>query len=438
MLELVTVVGVVMAIAAGFIYAVVKNLLYIGRPDEVLIFAGTNRLRVEDRKMVGYRCIIGGRTIKRPFLEKVSRLDLSNMNISVQVENAYSKGGIPVCVQGIANLKIASQEPYLGNAIERFLGLRREEILQIAKDTLEGNLRGVLATLTPEQVNEDKIAFARSLIEEAEHDLFRLGMKLDSLKIQNVWDNVEYLNSLGRARNAVVRQEARIAEARAKSEALIRTAENKQQTELQKISSQETELRAEIDRKIAELTTRKDALIKQEVGQVKAEIARSEAEVKVQFARVEKVKRQLEADVVTPSQAYKEKMVAHAKGEASQILQQGKATAEALEQMIGVWKKAGPHARDIFLMQKLEGLMTMIVSTIHDVKVNRLFLMQAGEGQDVTRQLIRSAEQLKNVLGIDVADFLKKTPTAKEIKPAIPRTGHDPRQADRSGEGQNP
>ncbi|MBN2385209.1 flotillin family protein [bacterium] len=411
MFELIGVLTTIFVVAGVFIALVVKNLLYIGRPDEVLIFAGINHRRPLDKKIVGYRCIVGGRTIKKPFLEKVSRLDLSNMNINVEVENAFSKGGIPVCVQGVANLKIASDEPYLGNAIERFLGRNRAEIMKIAKETLEGNLRGVLATLTPEQVNEDKIAFAQNLIEEAENDLNKLGLKLDSLKIQNVWDNVDYLNSLGRVQNARVRQEARIAEAEAKSLAMVRTAENQMETELKKIEALELELKAEIERKIADQNTKKDALVKQEVGVVKAEISRVEAEAKVQLARIEQVKRQLQADVVTPAQAQREQMIAQAKAASATILENGKATAEAMQHMIEVWKKAGPNAKDVFLMQKLEHLMKMMVSTIQEIKVNRLVLLQTGEGSSITKQLIGAAEQLKSALGIDITSV---------IQPAVP------------------
>src|SRR6185436_19564972 len=129
---------------------------------------------------------------------------------------AYSKGGVPLTVQGVANVKIAGHELVLNHAIERFLGKNRLEVMSIAKATLEGSLRGVLATLTPEQVNEDKILFADRLVQEVEHDMTCLGLVVDTLKIQNVADDVSYLNSIGRKQTAEVIRVARIAEARAK------------------------------------------------------------------------------------------------------------------------------------------------------------------------------------------------------------------------------
>ncbi|MER3462489.1 MAG: flotillin family protein, partial [Armatimonadota bacterium] len=97
--------------------------------------------------------------------------------------------------------------------MERFLGKSRVEIMQIAKATLEGSLRGVLATLTPEEVNEDRILFAEKLVQEVEHDMTALGLVVDTLKIQQVTDDVKYLDSIGRIKSAEIVREARIAEA---------------------------------------------------------------------------------------------------------------------------------------------------------------------------------------------------------------------------------
>jgi flotillin len=163
-------------LAFGFVLMlVVKSLLHICAPNEVLIFSGGQRAAPNGRK-VGYRIIKGGRAIRIPLFETVDRMDLTNMPIEVQVQSAYSKGGIPLNVHGIANVKVAGEQPVLDNAIERFLGVGRDKIMAVAKETLEGNLRGVLATLTPEEVNEDKIKFAQSLLDEAEDDLRRLGL----------------------------------------------------------------------------------------------------------------------------------------------------------------------------------------------------------------------------------------------------------------------
>jgi flotillin len=220
------VIGIVLAVLAGIALLILlnlRNIIYICAPNEVLIFSGSRR-RVGNR-LYGYKIIKGGRKMRVPMMERVDRLDLTNMVIDISVSNAYSKGGVPLVVQGVANVKVAGHEPVLNNGIERFLGKSRQEIMQIAKMTLEGSLRGILATMTPEEVNEDKILFAERLVGEVEEDMTRLGLVIDTFKLQNVQDEVSYLDSIGRKKNAEILRQARIAEAIAKDDAADRANE---------------------------------------------------------------------------------------------------------------------------------------------------------------------------------------------------------------------
>ena len=102
----------------------IRNLLFISGPNEVLVFSGAS-----DTDGRGYVTVKGGRRVRVPIIERVSRIDLTNMTVDVSVTNAYSKGGIPLTVQGVANLKIAGHQPTLGNALERFLDRPREDII---------------------------------------------------------------------------------------------------------------------------------------------------------------------------------------------------------------------------------------------------------------------------------------------------------------------
>ncbi|MEL6471888.1 MAG: SPFH domain-containing protein, partial [Cyanobacteria bacterium J06623_4] len=100
---------IILLAAAGLGSFTIKNFYYICQPNEVLIFAGSSR-RMGDRK-VGYRLVKGGSSIRTPLFEKVMRMNLTNMIIELKVSNAYSKGGIPLHVSGVANIKIAGEEP---------------------------------------------------------------------------------------------------------------------------------------------------------------------------------------------------------------------------------------------------------------------------------------------------------------------------------------
>ena len=135
---LVIVAGVLLLTLMAFI----GRYLLICHPNEVIILSGRKR-KLPDGSIVGYRQIRGGRALRIPVMEKAARLSLEAIPLELTVSNAYSKGGIPLRVEAIANIKIDSTQPALGNAVERLLDKGRDEIHGIAKDTLEGNLRGV-------------------------------------------------------------------------------------------------------------------------------------------------------------------------------------------------------------------------------------------------------------------------------------------------------
>ena len=396
--------------------AMAGNLLYICEPNEVLIFSGRRRI-APDGSEQGYRIIKGGRGWRVPLIEQVDRLDLTNMIIEVSVTGAYSKGGIPLNIQGVANIKIAGHEPYLGYAVERMLGKPREAIITMAKDVLEGNLRGVLSRLTPEEVNEDKIAFAEKLLEEAEHDLGKLGLSLDTMKIQNVADDRGYLDSIGRKQSAEIIKSSRIAEAKAKAAAITRDAANRQRARMQQIDADEQIATAQAERRVADARTKAKAMVAEQKGQVDALIAKAEAALEAEEARVEKVRLQLEADVIEPARADMEAGIAEAKGRSSKILEEGRSTVQVLEEMIAVWKSAGDNARDIFLMQKLQSVMGALIDTLGEVQVDKIVVLPPDTGgANTTRNAVRLVEELKGALGVDLPKMLENATSGNKTK----------------------
>jgi len=409
--------GAFAAIAAiliiGFITVlmVIKRVLYVCQPSEVLIFSGRRRV-AGSNQVAGYRIIRGGRGIRVPLFETVDKMDLTNMIIEVRVQNAYSKGGIPLSVQGVANIKVPGEEPLLNNCLERFLGKSRDEIMKIARETLEGNLRGVLAGLTPEQVNKDKEEFAAKLAEEAEQDLSRLGLVMDTLKIQNVSDDVGYLDAIGRQISAQIRRNAQIAEAEARAEAAEQKWRNTMNGELSKLDADIEISRKENDRRVADARTRRDAMIAQQLGEVQALVAQAKAEVDTQDARIDQVRLQLDADVLQPAEAARREAEEIAKGEASKIVEQGSATAKVLSDIATRYNTSGTAGRDILLMQKLVPLMSKMAQSMGELKVDRLTVLGKGghngeSGDELAGKLVNYSEQIKAATGIDVPALVK-------------------------------
>jgi flotillin len=401
---------VITAVVVGlFLVQTLKKLLVVSSPNEVVILSGGAH-HIEGRT-VGYRSIRGGRALRVPVVERLDRMDLTNIPVEIAVKGAYSKGGIPLNVQGVAHVKLPGDEPRLSNAVERFLGRSRADIAAVARETLEGNVRGVLAQLTPEQVNQDKAAFAHKLLEEAEHDMQRMGLVLDTMKIQNVTDDANYLNSIGRIRGANVRMDASIVEAKMQAEAAEQRAENWARSEVAKIEADLAIARQETERRIKDAQSRREAMIQEARGQVVAQIAQVKAEIMRQKARALQVERQLEADVIQPCDAERQKMEEDARGAAARIIEGGKAEATALRALVEELQKAGPRAREILGLQQLVPMVDGIAGAGRKLTIKRLAVLPpGGDGGDGTlaKRVIAAAEQIRAATGLDLTEVVRQ------------------------------
>jgi flotillin len=442
LMVLLVIVGLVVGtILILFLFSLPANI-FRAAPNEVLIISGRRRRSLGEGRRVGYRIIKGGMTFRWPLLERVDRMDLTNMVIDLTAQNAYSKGGIPLTVQGVANVKIAGHEPILNNAIERFLDKSRLEIMQIAKATLEGALRGVLATLTPEEVNEDKIKFAEMLVHEVETDMTSLGLVVDTMKIQNVHDDVKYLDSIGRKKSAEVVSTARKAEAKAQADSIVRSAENLERETKAQIDAQVQIAKADAHKRLTDAQTRRDALIAEELAIVAAQVAQAKAEVDVQKARVEQVRRRLEADVIAPARADAEAAEAEAKASTAHIIEDGRARAEALKKLAASWEQAGPSARNVVLMQKLDSVIDAISTTIADKQINKVTMIDGrspslGDGSgngSFPLKAYGTLQQIKDLTGLDIVEKLQNVGAHGE-KPRRPASQPPPDGTVQEGEG---
>ncbi len=290
LVELIIVAGIIALVGVIVIALFVSRFLLICHPNEVIILSGRSR-KLKDGTIVGYRIIRGGRALRIPILEKAARMSLEAIPLELTITNAYSKGGIPLHVDAIANIKINSMEPIFGNAVERLLDKDVDEIYKIAKDTLEGNLRGVLATLTPEEVNEDRLKFAQALMEEADNDLSQLGLQLDTLKVQNVADEAGYLDSIGRRKTAEVLSAARKAEAEKKAEAEAAEAVATQKAEIAKAESDKAikaaQAIADAGVRMAEAEQEAAAKEAEARSRERADVAKANADQAIRDAQIE-------------------------------------------------------------------------------------------------------------------------------------------------------
>ena len=402
----------------------IKANLRICHPNEILVFSG-KRKTLKDGTVVGFRYIKGGRSLKIPIIESVTRLPLNTIPIELELSGALTNGIIPVNIQAMANVKIAgSEDEGLTNAMERFLGRNINEVSQIAKETLEGNLRGVLSTLTPEEANSKRLEFAERVIQEARSDLQRLGLVLDTFKIQHLSDAEGYLDAIGRKKNAEVRRDAKIVEANAEAEAREVAAEAKKRGSVAESEAEMKIVEAGNKLQVLKADLAAEANRAEARALVAREIARVEEEQKLEARRVETNRMKYEAEVVVPAQAHKEAKVLEAIGEAATIVENGKATAEAVKLMREQWEKE--DTRELFLIQQLPDILDKVTSVVSkNLSIDKITIVDSGDGRGipayvhgVTGSIVAIMEQIKNATGLDIPEILRAKGRAT---PELPR-----------------
>lgn len=408
--------GVAAGVAVLLVLMVIyRYLLRICRPNEILIFSGRKH-QTGDGRTVGYRVVFGGRGMRIPVVETVDRMDVSLISVPIQVNGAYSEGGIPLNVHAIANIKISTDRRYVGNAIERFLGKSSVEIARVVKETLEGHVRGVLATLTPEELNEDRLKFARTLEASAGTDFQKLGLELDVLKIQHVADDRNYLESIGRQRIAEILRNAEVAESDAtraaeQSEAAARArgevAMTNAQAAVQRKQNELRQIKAEVDAEARAEEVRAEAAGQQ---------ARAEAELELQQIRGDLEQLRLEAEVRIPAEIDAQVRELFAAGQAASISADGEAMAASLAEVAAAWKESGGRAMDMFVLQHLDQIFGEVANAAKRVKVGEVNLIDGGDGKTIPAYaaaypatMSALLEQVHRTLGIDIAKVITGT-----------------------------
>lgn len=411
--------GIVVFVALVLI-ATVRRLIVIVPPNRAAVLTGRKRA-LADGQTVGYRSITGGRTFRVPIIETVQNVNLETIPIEVSVSNAFSKGNIPLNVEAIANVKVASEPEWVfNNAVERLLGKTEDEVRTLAQDTLTGNLRGVLATMTPEAVNEDRLGFAKALSEDAGEDLASLGFHLDVLKIQNVSDERGYLEAIGREKAAEAIRQAEIAEARAEADTREARAEARRRAEVIEAGASIKVAEAQNELRVRQAELDQEGVTAEKIAGVRAREAEVEAEKVLEAKRVEREAQRLRADVVEPAKADQVAAVARAEAEAAPILARGKAQVEVLRRLYAEVSAGGDAAFAVFVAEKLPELLGTAVEAVKGVDIDRVVVMDGGDGSGVSNALnqrVKGAygtlEGLASALGLDLEQVLRRAAGAR-------------------------
>lgn len=252
-----------------------------------------------------------------------------------------------------------------------------------------------------------------------------LGLELDVLKIQNVTDEVGYLESVGRRQTAQVLKEARVSEAAQRAEAEEQEAESRRRAEMAGLQADEAIIvqRNELRMRTADLEA--EAVVKEQQALVAGEKARAIAEQELEQARIELQKRRLEADVITPARAKKEASELAAKGNAASIIEDGSAQIEVFNRLVTQYKAAGPDAERIFVLNMLPDLVAKIVDTVNNVSIDKVSVIDgggngAGQGipgllSQLPASVIKITEQIENATGVNILSGLNHPAKADDV-----------------------
>ncbi|HEY1693286.1 MAG TPA: SPFH domain-containing protein [Polyangiaceae bacterium] len=412
--EIVVIVGIALGAALALLVALalLRRFLYVCRPNELLVIAGKKH-RLPTGESSNYTVIQAGSHWRVPFMQTVARMDIRLIPIELAVTKVLSNGGIPLDVHAIANIKVTSHPQFIYNAVERFLTLPPEAIHMTARQTLEGALRDVISQLTPEQVNEDRIEFANRLLETTSEVFDKLGLHLDTLKIQRVEDEAQYLVNIGRTQIANALRDAENAENQANQEFKQEEAGARQSAELAQkqaeigVSQKRNELRA----LVGQLEGAAQAVEREAV--VAAEQARAEAEQELQGVRQQLETKRLQCEVVLPAEAKRKGAELVAQGSAAFQREQGLAAAEATKAMSQALAVAGSDAREMFVLSQLDTLVAQVGQKVRNVTVDHVELIDAGDGKALPAlaasfpAIVGSVfRTLRELTGVDIESML--------------------------------
>ena len=406
------------ALGLGLLLGAHRHVAPNCRPDQILVIAGRGRRR-RDGQRIGYRVVHGGRALMLPWLEHRRWMDVRTRAVPIRVAKAYAQGGTPIDVEAIATVKISTDPACVGNAIERFLGHEPAAVQEVAARSLEGHLRVMVAGMTPEQVNQDRLRFADRVLEVTRQDMIKLGLQVDTFKIQRLSDTVDYLDSLGRARLAEVLRDAAMAEAEGFGDAEQREAQAEERSQVASTTARTVveergnelrTIRAQLDEQIRTAEERVEAV---------AAESRARAEKGLQALRADLERQRLEADVVLPARAREQAEEWRRRGAAAPTLEDARASAAINDQLAALWREAGDQAGSIFVLQQLEMVLQEAAGLAGQMQLGRITALETGNPAELANlaslhpAVMRTfLEQVRDTLGIDVLQALnpQRTP----------------------------
>ena len=371
------------------------------------------------------KCIHGGAAFIWPIVQAYEFLDLTPMSLSVDLRNALSRQNIRVDVPSRFTVGISTEVGVMQNAAERLLGMRLEEIKQIAEDIIFGQMRLIIATMDIEEINTDRDKFLDAVSGNVETELKKIGLRLINVNVTDITDESGYIVALGKEAAAKAINDAKISVAEADRNGAIGSAEADRDMRVSVSKSNSEAIKGENEAKVqvaeSEATRRereaealKRATAAENIQAARAMEESYEAQKAAEQARASFEQAKMEADVIVKTQIEKrqlelqaeaeaEQIRRRAKGEADAILMKMQAEADGMREMLTkqaegfaeIVKSAGGHSDDairLMIADKMEDLVKIQVQAIQDLKIDKITVWDNGgtspDGKSTTANFV--------------------------------------------------
>merc|ERR1719277_869612 len=378
------------------------------------------------------------------------------MTLNPMCDNVETKQGVPLTVTGVAQVKIMKDDELLHTASEQFLGKKEHEIKSTVLQTLEGHLRAILGTLTVEEVYKDRDQFANLVRDIAKPDVGKMGIEILSFTIKDVYDNVDYLSSLGKSQTAAVKRDAEIGVAQANRDAGIREAEcekaamdikystdtkiedNSRAFKLQKANFDKEVNSAKAEAQLAyELQAAK---IQQRIRneEIQIQVVERRKQIEIEEQEIKRKEKELTATVKLPAEAEAYKVQTVAEGnriktveaaradgekirliggaEARAVEAVGRAEAESMRMKASAYKQYGDAAIMSLVLKALPQIAAEVAAPL--AKTDEIVLI--GGNNNTTNEINKLVGTLppavQALTGVDITGALGKIPGATMVR----------------------
>ena len=440
--------------------------------DKILVIYGKTGKNASG-SISSARCIHGGAAFIWPVFQDYAFLDLKPISIECNLTNALSKQNIRVDVPCRFTVGISTEPEVMTNAAERLLGLRPEDIQNIATDILFGQLRLVIATMDIEEINADRDKFLAAVSQNVEAELRKIGLKLINVNVTDIRDESGYIEALGKeaaakaindAKKSVAEQNrfGEIGKAEADRDKDIRIAETTRDTRIKTAEANAIAVEGENNSKIAianSNATRREkeaeadrvAVAAEKVQAAKALEEAYKSERDAELARAEREQATQKANVVVPAQIEKEKAIIDAEAEAEQIRRKAKGEADAIfakmdaqargvleiltkqasgfQQLVGAAQGDAQKAVLMMIADKLPDLVKTQVEAVKGINIDKVTVWDTGTGTDgktatsnFISGLMKSVPPLNdlfNMAGMELPSYLKGADKQPEVQEEV-------------------